>query len=1135
MVTTATQGQPFSQTFTASGGSSPYSYSLASGTLPAGLSLSPSGVLSGMPTQTGSFSLSVQVTDANGCAGVGGTYTLTVNQAQAQCPTGDVTLSSQAQVDAFPAGCPNISGRLIISGADITSLTALSQIRTVGSTLNIHDNPNLSSLTGLERLTSVDGDVGIYNSPGLTSLNGLNALTTVRNTLNIHDNPNLSSLTGLEKLNSVQGDVQVYNSPGLTSLNGLNALTTVGGTLSIHDNPNLSSLTGLEKLNSVGGDVGIYNSPSLTSLNGLNALTTVRNTLNIHDNPNLSSLTGLEKLNSVQGDVQVYNSPGLTSLNGLNALTTVGGTLSIHDNPNLSSLTGLEKLSRVGGDFGIYNSPGLTSLNGLNALTSVGGNLSIHNNTSLSTCAIESICNLLATSVRRSIYSNAPGCNSSAEVQALCNGLAITGFAASPDVVCVGSPVTFTATATNVATPYSYTLSNGSSLTGTASSQAFSQRVVASGSGSQSFTLTVSSGGQTATATTSITVNALPMATISGNTTVTSGGSTTLTVSGGTSQTWSTGETTPSITVMAGTYSVTVTNASGCSSSTSVTVSTVNSAPVATANANQTATVGVPFSYTVNAFTDADTPNQLTYTASISPANGFSFDPNTRIISGTPSMSGVSSVSVTATDPGSLSASTSFTITVNPASVNPPPPTPIFSITGVTTLSCQVLSPGERRVTFNPRYAGLDGSPVSFSVVNELLPTTNPGPYTLNLYTDNSVITLQARQSGASTSFAYNWLSACSSSTGNTPPTVASPVPPQSATVGIAYTLSLAGVFTDAETPNSLVLSVTGLPAGLSFVAPSTISGTPSMSGVSTVTVTATDPGSMSASTSFTLTVNPAAGTPPPPTGTFSITSVQTISCEVLSAGQRRLTFNPQYAGLNGAPVSFSVVNELAPTTNPGPYTLNLYTDNPVITLRAVQSGIASSFAYNWLSACSSSTGNTPPTVANPVSPQSATVGVGYTLSLTGVFTDAETPNQLTLMVSNLPAGLSFTAPSTISGTPSMSGVSTVSVTATDPGGMMASTSFSITVNPAGGTPPPPRGTFSITGVQTISCEVLSAGQRRVTFNPQYSGLDGSPVSFSVVNELAPDHQAGSLHAESVHRQSGHHPECDPERGQHHV
>ena len=125
------------------------------------------------------------------------------------------------------------------------------------------------------------------------------------------------------------------------------------------------------------------------------------------------------------------------------------------------------------------------------------------------------------------------------------------------------------------------------------------------------------------------------------------------------------------------------------------------------------------------------------------------------------------------------------------------------------------------------------------------------------------------------------------------------------------------------------------------------------MSGVSSVTVTATDPGGLMASTSFSLTVNPASGgTPPPPSGTFSITGVTTVSCQVLSAGQRRVSFNPRYSGLDGSPVSFSVVNELSSTTNPGPYTLDLYTDNPVITLSAVQSGVSSTFSYGWLAAC---------------------------------------------------------------------------------------------------------------------------------------------------------------------------------------
>jgi large repetitive protein len=52
--------------FTLTGGVAPITWSFT-GTLPAGLSLSASGVLSGTPTQTGSFPITVTGTDANGC------------------------------------------------------------------------------------------------------------------------------------------------------------------------------------------------------------------------------------------------------------------------------------------------------------------------------------------------------------------------------------------------------------------------------------------------------------------------------------------------------------------------------------------------------------------------------------------------------------------------------------------------------------------------------------------------------------------------------------------------------------------------------------------------------------------------------------------------------------------------------------------------------------------------------------------------------------------------------------------------------------------------------------------------------------------------------------------------------------
>src|SRR6185295_18251566 len=64
-----TTGAAYSQTFTQSGGSGTITWSVT-GTLPAGLSLNTStGVLSGTPTQTGSFPITITATASNGCSG----------------------------------------------------------------------------------------------------------------------------------------------------------------------------------------------------------------------------------------------------------------------------------------------------------------------------------------------------------------------------------------------------------------------------------------------------------------------------------------------------------------------------------------------------------------------------------------------------------------------------------------------------------------------------------------------------------------------------------------------------------------------------------------------------------------------------------------------------------------------------------------------------------------------------------------------------------------------------------------------------------------------------------------------------------------------------------------------------------
>ncbi|MBW3497589.1 putative Ig domain-containing protein [Janthinobacterium sp. NKUCC08_JDC] len=76
----ATAATAYSRQLTASGGVAPYAYTVSSGSLPAGLTLSGSGLLSGTPTAAGSFTLTVQAEDAHQFTGTQ-SYTLTVASA----------------------------------------------------------------------------------------------------------------------------------------------------------------------------------------------------------------------------------------------------------------------------------------------------------------------------------------------------------------------------------------------------------------------------------------------------------------------------------------------------------------------------------------------------------------------------------------------------------------------------------------------------------------------------------------------------------------------------------------------------------------------------------------------------------------------------------------------------------------------------------------------------------------------------------------------------------------------------------------------------------------------------------------------------------------------------------------------
>ena len=103
-------GRPFSQSLTAVGGTLPYTWSLLTGALPAGLTLSPAGVISGTPTAAGAFGFTVQVQDSTG-ATASASYNMTVVApplftTAATLPNGEVTVAYNQVIAAAGGARP---------------------------------------------------------------------------------------------------------------------------------------------------------------------------------------------------------------------------------------------------------------------------------------------------------------------------------------------------------------------------------------------------------------------------------------------------------------------------------------------------------------------------------------------------------------------------------------------------------------------------------------------------------------------------------------------------------------------------------------------------------------------------------------------------------------------------------------------------------------------------------------------------------------------------------------------------------------------------------------------------------------------------------------------------------------------
>lgn len=103
-------GTSYSQTLTAEGGVQPYYYSIKSGNLPPGISLSREGTISGTPIESGSFNFLVTANDSINCEG-SQSYSLTVEcQSNYGTLNGYVGISSDAGQSLFILDGDSVSG-----------------------------------------------------------------------------------------------------------------------------------------------------------------------------------------------------------------------------------------------------------------------------------------------------------------------------------------------------------------------------------------------------------------------------------------------------------------------------------------------------------------------------------------------------------------------------------------------------------------------------------------------------------------------------------------------------------------------------------------------------------------------------------------------------------------------------------------------------------------------------------------------------------------------------------------------------------------------------------------------------------------------------------------------------------------
>ena len=1058
----------YSQTLSKTGGTGTATFAVTTGTLPAGLTLTTAGALSGTPTTAASSTFTVTATDAVGATATQ-SYTLVVNAVMAITPTSlaawTVTKSGYSQTlsktggtgtatfavttGTLPAGLAlstagALTGTPTAAGTSAITVTATD---TVGATatqsysLVINAAPSVTTTT----LPSWTAGKSGY-SQSLASSGGTGTITYAVTTGTLPTGLSLST-AGL-----------LAGTPGAATAGTYPITVTVTDSLAITGNQNLSLVINSaitispSSLPAWTVNTAGY-SKTITAANGTGTLTLTQPTGTLPPGITFTAATGV--LAGTPTSAGTY-SFGITATDSTGATTSQSYSLVINAALNLGTTTSLAAWTINKSGYSVT----LASTGGTGAATYAVTTGSLPTGLSLSTAgAITGTPTTAGTASFTVTATDTVGATGTQTYSIVINPVLAVGPATLPAWT-VNKAYSQALSKTGGTGTASYAVTTGTLPAGLALSIAGALTGTPTAAGTSSITITATdSVGATGSTTYSLVIN--PAVTINDTSlpawTINKAGySQTFTRSGGTGTTTSYAVTTGSLPAgltltsagvlsgtptAAGTFAITITATDSVAATGSASYSLViNPAVTITNTALQAWTINKA-GYS-QAITNAGGTGTATFavTAGSLPA-GLSLS-TAGIVSGTPTAAGTSTFTITATDSLGATGARGLSMVVNP---------PVSILTSVLPNSTvgkggyqQVMAAigGTGTISYAVSGGALpDGLALSTGGVLNGTPTA-AGTFNLTLTATDSVGATASRsytvQIGSPLNFTTtsmpNW------------------------TVGKPFSQTISA--TGGTGAVQFALTTGSVPTGFSLSPAGVLSGTPVAAGTFSFTVAASDNVGSSNTQSYTIVISPAvtiSGPVLPPwtvgqagytqtvsgangTGAFTMS----ISTGAIPPG---MAFDPVTGILSGTPT----------TRGNYPFT--------VTATDSIGASASSSFSVFINPPVSITTTSLPLWPVGKPGYSQAIGATGGTGALVQTVTSGAVPTGLTLSTSGL-----------LSGTPTVASAFTFTVTATDKVGASASQSYSINITSPAPSITSPQAT-AITGTSaTLSANIVSDG-----------------------------------------------------------